>query len=81
MSQSHDSLISPQYVSNCACAKMEAVESLRITGFVKKQWESIPVGSQELNLHLTLSSGQAFRWVQVEEEEGEGVWAGTIGEK
>ncbi|CAI8017240.1 N-glycosylase/DNA lyase [Geodia barretti] len=47
---------------------------------MKKQWESIPVVSKEMNMELTLSSGQAFRWVQLEEEE-EKVWAGTVGEK
>lgn len=41
------------------------------------QWESIPLVAKEINLHLTLSSGQAFRWVRLEEE----VWAGTIGER
>ena len=33
--------------------------------------------SMEMNLDLTLSSGQAFRWVKGED----GEWSGAIGER
>jgi hypothetical protein len=40
-------------------------------------WKSIALVSKEINLELTLCSGQAFRWVRVEG----GKWSGAIGEK
>ena len=41
------------------------------------EWKSIALVSKEINLELTLCSGQAFRWVRGEE----GEWRGAIGEK
>ena len=44
---------------------------------ISMEWRSIPLAPKELNLGLTLSSGQAFRWVKGEE----GEWSGSIGER
>ena len=41
------------------------------------EWNSITLVSKDLDLELTLCSGQAFRWVRVQEDE----WSGAIGEK
>ena len=61
----------PKYVTliprACALVKM-----------ADEKWESIAVVAKEMNLDLTLSSGQAFRWVWLEQE---GVWAGSIRDK
>ena len=46
----------------------------------KMKWNFIPLVSREMNLDLTLSSGQAFRWVRSEGEEGE-EWSGAIGDR
>ena len=54
---------------------------MRILTMAEKElkWESIPLVSKEMNLGLTLSSGQAFRWLQVGTEEEE--WCGAIGDR
>ena len=62
----------PKYVKECACVSMAEAKMTN-----QAQWESIPLVAKEINLQLTLSSGQAFRWVRLEED----VWAGTIGER
>ena len=43
-----------------------------------KKWESIPVAAMEMNLQLILTSGQAFRWVRLEQDD---MWGGAIGNR
>lgn len=41
------------------------------------KWNHIPLVAMEMNLDLTLASGQAFRWVRGDG----GEWSGAIGKR
>ena len=56
---------------------LSACASSLISACAMTEWKSIALVSKEINLELTLCSGQAFRWGRGEE----GEWRGAIGEK